>query len=563
MRMTRSLIFAFLFFICLPFSTNTNVFAHDVYIEDGVLKVVDGVPGYLYQVTISYDTDRFVIFNDNPNNMSGSNGCITTTSIEFQDTAECVIPQEDITEIYVEANGFANSYYNAATLNTPVTYYVDEVAATTLTAGSSTQDKLILDGNVEFVQYLGPEIEFGSADIQLANFENLEIHGSAGEDLISARYFEGNTVIYGYGEDDFLIGSETHSDILIPGAGDDYIDGKSGGIDELLINSDSNIDFTSDSDITGDFFLEIDRFELNGDASANIIDASDSPGSVVISSGTGADIVYTSDIDSVDNQVDLGGDNDSIYLGTGNVTINGGNGDDTIFATYNSDMTLTDSTLTISGVVTATISNLEAAQLTGGAGGGGSRNVTTNTSIFADIDGHTLEEYIANLFEDDIVNGYSDGLFHPDNYVTRAQMAKFLVLALGLTVDEQGDGFVDLDPTNPLNKYIKTLKNLGVTNGYADGTFEPEKGITRGEASKLLILALKAKGINIELNEEENIPFYDISKNYPFIEYIILLTKLKSADKSIVNGYSDGSFKPENYITRAEMAKIIDLARNV
>jgi len=92
---------------------------------------------------------------------------------------------------------------------------------------------------------------------------------------------------------------------------------------------------------------------------------------------------------------------------------------------------------------------------------------------------------------------------------------------------------------------IQYLKDEGVINGYPDGTFRPEGTINRAEALKIILIANK-----IPL-EKLSTQFPDVPSEAWFSDYVVTAVK-----RGIVKGYSDGSFRPENNISRAEFLKI-------
>ncbi len=92
--------------------------------------------------------------------------------------------------------------------------------------------------------------------------------------------------------------------------------------------------------------------------------------------------------------------------------------------------------------------------------------------------------------------------------------------------------------------YILTLVNTEIMEVYPDGQFRPEETISRGEFTAAL-----AKAMNLTPGAENN--FSDLS-TYPEQKYINAL-----AEKNIINGYPDGTFKPKKNITRAEIVTVL------
>ncbi|WP_042169601.1 cadherin-like beta sandwich domain-containing protein [Paenibacillus gorillae] len=128
------------------------------------------------------------------------------------------------------------------------------------------------------------------------------------------------------------------------------------------------------------------------------------------------------------------------------------------------------------------------------------------------------------------------------------QFAKFAVLP----VRKNSDGgttspqFTDIEGHWAAAAIIQAA-SIGITSGYADGTFRPNAPITRAEFAVLLIKALQIQGEGSELRFTDNKAIGNWAKHY-----IALAVK-----EGIINGYSDGTFRPHGLITRAEMAVML------
>ncbi|MBD3363458.1 hypothetical protein GF362_07120 [Candidatus Dojkabacteria bacterium] len=181
-----------------------------------------------------------------------------------------------------------------------------------------------------------------------------------------------------------------------------------------------------------------------------------------------------------------------------------------------------------------------------------------------DIGGTMFESHIRNLLKNHIVSGYSDNTYRPNSEVTRAQMAKFVLRSFDFTVNRQGEQFpdnpIDLDSYEvKLSWYVQTLKNLGIVNGYTDGNYYPNRSVTRGALCKYVVESLKEKGYEVPENLTADYP--DVPDDYAFSSYIAYLSQLEVGSEKVVKGYSDGTFKPDQPVTRGQMAKVIDNIR--
>lgn len=113
--------------------------------------------------------------------------------------------------------------------------------------------------------------------------------------------------------------------------------------------------------------------------------------------------------------------------------------------------------------------------------------------------------------------------------------------------------FSDVQEGNSHYVAIRSLKEKNIINGYEDGTFKPKQEITRAEALKVISLAT-GKIMEEELDNivppEEPI-FTDIENEAWYTNYLFI-----AKSKNIINGYPDGSFKPNDQINLVETLKI-------
>lgn len=103
--------------------------------------------------------------------------------------------------------------------------------------------------------------------------------------------------------------------------------------------------------------------------------------------------------------------------------------------------------------------------------------------------------------------------------------------------------------TDCTNKYVNELTTLKVLSGYDDGTFKPDAFITRAEFSKIISTVTGGIGTDTE-TLPKNI-FSDVAENHWALKYIL---HCKAA--TFVDGYDDGTFRPDDNITFAEAVKV-------
>ncbi len=138
------------------------------------------------------------------------------------------------------------------------------------------------------------------------------------------------------------------------------------------------------------------------------------------------------------------------------------------------------------------------------------------TSNFTDVPAdHWAANYIAFVYENNIVTGYEDNTYHPSSYITRAEFATIMQRYLGIALNEDA-AFTDVGKDHWAVAYIGACKDAGLINGYENGEFRPSNEITRAEAVKILNRATDRSpnptAINSYVNEK-GIPFEDLDSN--------------------------------------------------
>ena len=161
--------------------------------------------------------------------------------------------------------------------------------------------------------------------------------------------------------------------------------------------------------------------------------------------------------------------------------------------------------------------------------------------------------YVAVMLEKDdhfgYIIGYPDGTVRPENNITRAEVATIFFRMLKDSSRDKlwstTNTFSDVKKGNWFNTAVSTLQNAGVLDGYSDGTFRPNAYITRAELVKVAA-AFYGTAAGMQTH------FSDTSSHWAndFIE--------AARQLGIVDGYTDGSFRPNQYVTRAEAMKIIN-----
>ncbi len=112
----------------------------------------------------------------------------------------------------------------------------------------------------------------------------------------------------------------------------------------------------------------------------------------------------------------------------------------------------------------------------------------------SDVEGTDYANAVARLEALDIIVGYEDGTFKPDNTITRAEFAAIAIRALGMediaTGSVANTKFVDVRGTHWASGYVNLATAQGIIVGYPDGTFKPENQVTYSEAIAMIVRLL-------------------------------------------------------------------------
>lgn len=173
------------------------------------------------------------------------------------------------------------------------------------------------------------------------------------------------------------------------------------------------------------------------------------------------------------------------------------------------------------------------------------------TGEFTDTAGHWAKEEIQKAVQLGIMNGYSDGSFKPENELTRAQAASIVVRALNLKTNKTAP-FTDIKGyAKDTQTEIAAAYHNGLIQGYSDGTFKPGNKVTRAQLSLMLYRAYAVQ-TGGKYAPSTVAPFTDIaSYNSETKEAISMLYELE-----IIIG-SNGRFMPGNPTKRSHASKML------
>ena len=180
----------------------------------------------------------------------------------------------------------------------------------------------------------------------------------------------------------------------------------------------------------------------------------------------------------------------------------------------------------------------------GGNNGGNSKPSLNTKDHYGYIIGYPVDYYTGQPTTDQTKKPV-----RPEGKITRAEVA---TIYFRMLTDEsrtkfwsQSSGYSDVKAGDWFNNAVSTLSNAGIIAGYEDGSFKPNGYITRAEFA-----TIAARFFDVTYNGKDLFP--DISGHWAK-DYIN-----QAANKGFVNGYEDGTFKPDRNITRAEAVTLVN-----
>lgn len=174
---------------------------------------------------------------------------------------------------------------------------------------------------------------------------------------------------------------------------------------------------------------------------------------------------------------------------------------------------------------------------------------------FKDITGSYAQKEIHSLTEAGIISGYEDNSFKPKKAMSRAELAKIIVLSLGLEANaDQAAPFKDVAANSWYRGYVGALVKAGITEGTSATTFSPNANVTREELVVFFIRAFELDETAKKLPVDSKLS--DISEVSEWAKAQVSL----AFKNGFINGVqgSDGTlkFKPKEHAERQALARL-------
>lgn len=158
---------------------------------------------------------------------------------------------------------------------------------------------------------------------------------------------------------------------------------------------------------------------------------------------------------------------------------------------------------------------------------------------------HGFYEVMTYLIDKGALSGYGDGTIKPDKIVTRAEAAIMIGKLKNFDGTQTTSTFKDVSKSQKASGYIAAVHNANYIKGFPDGTFRPDAPITRGDMAMILDRIYNIANVS-------GVAFKDVSENMRAYDAIGNLVVA-----NVTAGYTDGTFRPKQAITRGQLSAFI------
>lgn len=180
--------------------------------------------------------------------------------------------------------------------------------------------------------------------------------------------------------------------------------------------------------------------------------------------------------------------------------------------------------------------------------------VSAKSSYYGDVNNHWARNDILLLTSKLIVDGTAIGSFSPDQNITRADFAKFIVNGMSIPGDKDAAAkFKDVSVSSATAAYIGAASKAGIVSGGTDGNFRPNATVTREEMASMFLRAMNYAGVQSFGSQASLAKFNDGGKISSFAKSAVAAC----VDAGILTGVTSTKFSPQENATRAQAASMI------
>ncbi|MNE19225.1 Endo-1,4-beta-xylanase A precursor [compost metagenome] len=181
----------------------------------------------------------------------------------------------------------------------------------------------------------------------------------------------------------------------------------------------------------------------------------------------------------------------------------------------------------------------------------------SNPVAFKDAAGHWAEEAVNEMGSRLVVSGIGNDQYNPNQAITRAEFAAIIVRAMGLEADRGATPFSDVRSSDWYSGAVQTALAYELISGYEDGTFRPQQQITRVQAMVMIARAMELTGLSDQLPAQDA---NEVLQSYDDAKQVSVWARDSVADvlqAGIITGRSSSQLAPQAFISRAEVAVIV------
>ncbi|MNO19032.1 Endo-1,4-beta-xylanase A precursor [compost metagenome] len=174
------------------------------------------------------------------------------------------------------------------------------------------------------------------------------------------------------------------------------------------------------------------------------------------------------------------------------------------------------------------------------------------SKAFGDLTNHWSQEDVELMASKLVIQGVTGTDFNPQSRITRAEFAAMLVRALGLTETDEAR-FTDVKTTDWFAGAVGAASKAGMVEGFENGAFQPNAGITREQMAVMISRAMNVAGQSGAVDTASLATFTDSGTISGWAKEAVA----QSINTSILNGMTKSTFVPQALATRAEAAVVL------
>lgn len=180
-----------------------------------------------------------------------------------------------------------------------------------------------------------------------------------------------------------------------------------------------------------------------------------------------------------------------------------------------------------------------------------------NPVQFDDVVGHWAQNAVDDMASRKIIEGTDNGSFSPDKYMTRAELAVIITRALGIAPRALNSTYSDVPQNVWYAAAVGSAREYNLVQGYADGSYQPDRNVTREEAMLLLARAMELRTGPASMTEQQAWQIVADRGLEKGISSWAIKGAAQMVEAGIVTGRSKGNLAPDAFVTRAEVTQMV------